>query len=37
MTLSVHIPSFESRTRYLRKRLLTLSKELNEMTKKKKL
>jgi hypothetical protein len=37
MTLEVVIPSFESRTRYLRKRLLGLTKELDEMTKKKKL
>lgn len=34
--LEVVIPSFESRTRYLRKRLLSLTKDLDDMTKKKK-
>ena len=37
MTLEVLIPSFESRTRYLRRRLLDLTKELDGMTKQKKL
>jgi hypothetical protein len=37
MTLEVVIPSFESRTTYLRRRLLELTKELDGMTKQKKL
>lgn len=36
MTLEVLIPSFASRTTYIRKRLLALTKELDTMTKKKK-
>lgn len=36
MKLEVTIPSFESRTRYLRKRLLGLTEELGTMTKQKK-
>ena len=37
MKLEVTIPSFESRTRYLRKRLLALTEELGTMTKQKKM
>jgi hypothetical protein len=36
MTLEVVIPSFASRTTYLRKRLLELTQSLDHMTKKKK-
>jgi hypothetical protein len=36
LTLEVTIPSFASRTTYLRQRLLKLTKELDSMTKKKK-
>ena len=36
LRLEVVIPSFESRTRYIRKRLLTLTRELDHLTKQKK-
>lgn len=36
LTLEIMIPSFASRTTYLRKRLVTLTKELDRLTKQKK-